>query len=91
MGLFTELYYGQRVGRNLVIFNNNYNTIEEDRSWTALGSYSQAYGFALITMYSWWQSGEIGCPYRICNSLRGGVKLVVQQVVPTPNPSNLSD
>ena len=29
------------------------------------GSYSQAYGFASITMYSWWQSSEIGCAYRI--------------------------
>jgi len=29
------------------------------------GSCSQAYGFATITMYSWWQPGEIGCAYRI--------------------------
>jgi hypothetical protein len=28
-------------------------------------SCSQAYGFATITMYSWWQPGEIGCAYRI--------------------------
>jgi hypothetical protein len=28
--------------------------------------------FATITMYSWWQPGEIGCAYRICNSLREG-------------------
>jgi hypothetical protein len=28
--------------------------------------------FATITMYSWWQPGEIGCAYRICNSLKGG-------------------
>ena len=47
------------MGRNLVIFDDDYNTIEEGRSWTALGSYSQAYGFASITMYSWWQLGEI--------------------------------
>jgi len=26
---------------------------------------SQAYGFATITMYSWWQLSEIGCEYRI--------------------------
>jgi len=60
------------MGRNLAIFDNDHNTTEEGRSWIALGSYSQAYGFASITMYSWWQSGEIGCAYRICNSLRGG-------------------
>jgi hypothetical protein len=41
------------MGRNLAIFDNNHNTIEEGRSWTALGSYSQVYGFASITMYSW--------------------------------------
>ena len=58
------------MGRNIAIFDNDYNTTEEGRSWTASGSYSQAYGFASITMYSWWQSGEIGCAYRICNSLR---------------------
>ena len=29
------------------------------------GSCSQAYGFATITMYSWWQPGEIGCAYRM--------------------------
>ena len=29
------------------------------------GSCSQAYGFATITMYSWWQPSEIGCAYRI--------------------------
>ena len=29
------------------------------------GSCSQAYGFATITMYSWWQPGEIGYAYRI--------------------------
>ena len=28
-------------------------------------SCSQACGFATITMYSWWQPGEIGCAYRI--------------------------
>ena len=28
-------------------------------------SCSQAYGFATITMYSWWQPSEIGCAYRI--------------------------
>ena len=28
-------------------------------------SCSQACGFATITMYSWWQLGEIGCAYRI--------------------------
>ena len=69
------------MGRNLAIFDNDHNTTEEGRSWTALGSYSQAYGFASITMYSWWQSDEIGCVYRICNSLRGGVKLVVHITV----------
>jgi hypothetical protein len=70
------------MGRNLIIFNNDRNTIEEGRSWTASGSYSQAYGFASITMYSWWQLGEIGCPYRICNSPKGGgVKLVVHITV----------
>ena len=29
------------------------------------GSYSQAYGFATITMYSQWQPSQIGCAYRM--------------------------
>ena len=29
------------------------------------GSCSQAYGFATIAMYSWWQPSEVGCAYRI--------------------------
>jgi hypothetical protein len=38
-------------------------------SWS---SCSQAYGFAIITMYSWWQSGEIGCAYEFEISPKGG-------------------
>ena len=49
-------------GRNLMIFNKDHDTAEEaDRE----GSCSQAYGFATIAMYSWWQPSEIGCAYRI--------------------------
>ena len=37
---------------------------------------------SLQLLYSWWQPGEIGCAYRICNSLKGGgVKLVVHITV----------
>ena len=49
-------------GRNLMIFDKDHDTAEEaDRE----GSCSQAYGFATITMYSWWQPSEIGCACRI--------------------------
>jgi len=47
-------------GRNLTIFDKDHNTAEGSRSRIALssprlgGSYNQAYGFATITMYSWW-------------------------------------
>ena len=50
-----------RMGGNLTIFDKDHDSIEADRE----GSCSQAYGFATITMYSWWQLGEIGCAYRI--------------------------
>jgi hypothetical protein len=54
-----------RTGGNLTIFNKDHDTAEEGRSRTALGSCSQAYGFATITMYSRWQPSEIGCAYRM--------------------------
>ena len=47
-------------GRNLTIFDKDHDTAKEGRSQTALGSCSQAYGFATITMYSRWQPSEIG-------------------------------
>jgi len=50
-----------RMGGNLTIFNKDHDTAQADRE----GSCSQAYGFATITMYSWWQPSEIGCAYRI--------------------------
>jgi len=50
-----------RTGGNLTIFDKDHDTAEEGRSRTASGFCSQAYGFATITVYSWWQSGEIGC------------------------------
>ena len=43
-------------GGNLTIFDEDHDTA---------GSCSQAYSFATITMYSWWQPSEIGCAYRI--------------------------
>ena len=54
-----------RTGGNLTIFDKDHDTAEEGRSRTASGACSQAYGFATITMYSWWQSSEIRCAYRI--------------------------
>ena len=38
------------------------------------GSYSQAYGFATITMYSWWRSSEIEWRTKIAARLGGGVE-----------------
>ena len=46
-----------RTGGNLTIFDKDHDITEEaDRE----GSCSQAYGFATITICSWW---EIGCAY----------------------------
>ena len=39
--------------------------VDEDHTLQKQSSCSQACGFATITMYSWWQLGEIGCAYRI--------------------------
>jgi hypothetical protein len=52
-----------RMGRNLMTFDKDHGTAEEGLQKQS--SCSQAYGFATITMYSWWQPGEIGCAYRI--------------------------
>ena len=49
-----------RTGGNLTIFDKDHDTAEEGRLRTASGSCSQAYGFATITVYSWWHSGEVG-------------------------------
>jgi hypothetical protein len=49
-----------RTGGNLTIFGKHHDTAEADRRQKQ-GSCSQAYGFATITMYSWWQLSEIGC------------------------------
>ena len=35
--------------------------ISSFKSARSKGSYSQVYGFATITMYSWWQFGELAC------------------------------
>jgi len=43
----------------------NLTTLAKITTLLKQGSYSQAYGFTTITMYSWWQPGEIGCEYRI--------------------------
>jgi len=48
-----------RTGRTLTTFDKDYGTAEEGLQKQS--SYSQAYGFATITTYSWWQPGEIGC------------------------------
>ena len=48
-----------RTGGNLMTFNQDHGTAEEGLQ--KQGSCSQAYGFATITMYSWWKSNEIGC------------------------------
>ena len=48
-----------RMGGNLTIFDKDHTLRDRE------GSCSQAYGFATITMYSWWQPGEIGCAYRM--------------------------
>ena len=80
MGLFAELYYEYSTGRNLTIFDKDHDTVEGSRLRIALsspglgGSYSQAYGFATITMYSWWQSSEIKWRKKICSSPGGGVE-----------------
>jgi hypothetical protein len=54
-----------RTGGNLTAFEKDHGTAEEGLQ--KQGSCSQAYGFTTITMYSWWQSSEIGCAYRIWN------------------------
>ena len=48
------------MGRNLTIFNKDHDTAEEGRSQVRQkqSSCSEAYGFATITMYSWWRFGE---------------------------------
>ena len=72
--------YEYNTGRNLTIFDKDYDTAEGSRSRIASnspgsgGSYSQAYGFATITMYSWWRSSEIEWRTKIAARLRGGVE-----------------
>ena len=46
-------------GRNLTTFDKDHGIVEEGLQKQS--SCSQAYGFATITTYSWWQPGEIGC------------------------------
>ena len=50
-------------------------------AWTAWSSYSQARAFATIAMYSWWQSGAIGCVPNLKSRSGGGWKLVVNKAV----------
>jgi len=49
-----------RTGGNLTIFDKDYDTVEEGRSRTA-EVLAAKHTFATITIYSWWQLGEIGC------------------------------
>jgi hypothetical protein len=66
------------MGRNLTIFDKDHDTAEGSRSRIALsslgsgGSYNQAYGFATITMYSWWRPSEIKWRTKIAARLGGG-------------------
>ena len=77
--------YKYNTGRNLTIFDKDYNTAEGSRSRIASnspgsgGSYSQAYGFATITMYSWWRLSEIEWLTKIAARLRVGVEAGCEQ------------
>src|SRR6266581_6759154 len=87
MGPFAEPYYEYSTGRNLMIFDKDHDTAEGSQLRMASsspgsgGSYSQAYGFATITMYSWWRSSEIKWRTKIYSSPEGGWKLVVNIAV----------
>ena len=63
-----------RMGGNLTIFNKDHDTAEEGRSQVRQkqSSCSQAYGFATITMYSWWRFGEPAYRSEIYFFFRGG-------------------
>ena len=79
-------------GGSLAVFNNDHDTAEEGRSQVhqKQGFCSQAYGFATITMYSWWRFGEPRTVAKSTFFLKGGWKLVTLLAVPPCSLSSLT-
>ena len=81
-----------RTGGSLTVFDKDHDTAEEGRSQVRQkqGSCSQAYGFATITMYSWWRFGEPRTVAKSTFFLKGGWKLVTLLAVPPCSLSSLT-